>query len=681
MRPPNPLLRLRSPSGPRLDSVPPPPTSPTYSPQLAALAARIVYRSPLPISIPDSPFAPAAISPSSPHSSSGNGLPLYVLNTGALPDAREVDYDHLLPYVLTRLPEEGELIGGQGWECVVFAGGWSTGDAPRNKMTKCDDEADSPGSGREEAERGKRKNSATTGSANSSGAGSSRPGWGWYIQAYHLLSRAMRKRLRRLYIVHERAWIRVLVEMFAAVASPKFRKKVVHCGSLASLGEWLRVEDVLVPPGVWELDRKGKGKEEKRENMRGFGVREPLMDGGTRLPRCLREATCFLLLEEVVRIQGLFRVNPRKVAVEALRESYTRGQKFVIWRDRGTVLCFPSFQEGYGDVEVEELDMMDGFEAHTAAGLIKTWYRELKEPIFPTDCYQALVKFYGNLEEPLGAERLVEMLRLDSDWTILSMTARKILTTHLLPLLHRVAECMDWNQMTPYNLAVCFAPALLRGPDPVEDAKMSSLVRRVIMEMVTHWKEDLAPALGIDDHSFEDALQLPKRIEDREDPLENNASNTTLKGVAQMNGILLIDNDTSNHDAEEQPPPLPPRIPELPPPLPPRPQHAATFPGSSEGGGEVKRKPAPAVHPLPRYSMIVRERPAQLQQRTFYNTIEPMDDSLPGYADTSLAEEPESLEEPEAEVRTLPGYTPVSSTENTVPRKPVPSPKGERKPP
>lgn len=39
----------------------------------------------------------------------------------------------------------------------------------------------------------------------------------------------MRKRIRRLWVVHEKAWVRILFEMMAGVVSVKFRKKVVHC--------------------------------------------------------------------------------------------------------------------------------------------------------------------------------------------------------------------------------------------------------------------------------------------------------------------------------------------------------------------------------------------------------------------------------------------------------------------
>lgn len=167
--------RLRSPSQPILSAIPPSPTSQEYSRSLANLANRILYRSPLP-----SPY---------------NDLPVFVLNAAALPDAKEVDFDALLPYVLVRLPDEEELIGGHGYEIVFFAGGKSDGSTAPKKA---------------------------------------RPGWGWFLQAYNLLTRVTRKRLQKLYIVHEKKWIRLLVGMFSTIVSPKFNKKVVH-GTLWSL--------------------------------------------------------------------------------------------------------------------------------------------------------------------------------------------------------------------------------------------------------------------------------------------------------------------------------------------------------------------------------------------------------------------------------------------------------------
>ena len=160
--------RLRSSSLKSLSAIAPPPSSPDYSRRLANLAARILYRSPFP---------------------SPKDLPVFILNGATFPDAKVVDYDTLLPYVLGRLPDEDELIEGQGYEIIFFAGGGDGGATASRK---------------------------------------GRPGWGWFLQAYNLLTRATRKRLQRLYIVHGKNWVRMLVEMFSTIGSPKFRKKVVH---------------------------------------------------------------------------------------------------------------------------------------------------------------------------------------------------------------------------------------------------------------------------------------------------------------------------------------------------------------------------------------------------------------------------------------------------------------------
>jgi Rho GTPase-activating protein 1 len=151
-----------------LTTVVPAQSSADYSPEMVKVAASVLYKSPIP---------------------SKSGHAIYILNAAALPDTREVDYDTLLPYLLARLPGEDDLVSGTEYEVIFFAGS----GADTATLTK-----------------------------------KTRPGWGWLIQAYHLLSRAMRKRIKKLYIVHERTWVRLLGEMFYTVVSPKFRRKIVH---------------------------------------------------------------------------------------------------------------------------------------------------------------------------------------------------------------------------------------------------------------------------------------------------------------------------------------------------------------------------------------------------------------------------------------------------------------------
>ncbi len=607
---------LRRPSV-SLTAIPPASTSAEYSTALASVATQILYRSPLP---------------------SQNDLPIFVLNAAAFPDTKDVDFDALLPYVLSRLPDEDELIGGRGYEIVFFAGGGSNGATAKKK---------------------------------------GRPGWGWLLQAYNLLTRATRKRLQKLYIVHEKNWIRVLFEMFSTAVSPKFRKKVVHgeeppeylgdlwapvltletfiVSTLTGLALHIPIEDLLIPPSAYMADRRhlphidapyARGK-------RAFGVKQPLplsSSGAVRLPRVLREATSFVLMDRLIKTEGVFRMSARAMTVDILKEAYDRGQKFIVWKEGNVVLTHNHRRDGFGDVWVDELDQCEGWELHAAAGLIKQWYKELRDPIFPQSCYAGLERFYGDPGIPFQISQLLAILNPDTEWSPISKSSRTILVMHLLPLLSRIADFSEFNRMTPQNLAVCFAPTLLRSPDPIEDVKISAIIQRILEAMISHWNKHLAPKFDMDIYKFEESHRMPEALSDREDPLEETQQARSSEET-QITGITLLDNDSSGEEEQDK---------DLePPPLPPRPAILTDAGGQGEGSSQLKRKPAPQVLPLPRYSMLIAERPANMQ--AFWNTV-PTEEDV----------NPEPLSRPSLD--TLPEYqtlptppTPVNAFTNTVP--------------
>lgn len=293
---------------------------------------------------------------------------------------------------------------------------------------------------------------------------------------------------------------------------------------------------------------------------RAFAVKNPLpvsADGSIRLPRVLREATSFVLMDDNIKAEGIFRISGRAQTIEILKEAYNRGQKFIVWKEVDTALTSSYYREGTGHVWVEEIDHVEGYELHVAAALIKLWYKELREPIFPQSSYQALEKYYGSPNAAFEIPELFAMLGIEDEWSpISSNTSKQILKMHLLPLLSRVAAFQDRNQMTPENLAVCFAPSLLCGPDPIEDLKISTIVRRILVALIVHWESDLAPLFGTSFETFEDSLRMPAAAQDTEDPLEE----AQLKGSdeTQSIGITLLDNDDSDEEIEA-PPALPPR--------------------------------------------------------------------------------------------------------------------------
>ncbi|KAF1991114.1 hypothetical protein K402DRAFT_368946 [Aulographum hederae CBS 113979] len=537
--------RMRSAS---MKAVPPPTTSPDYDPALAKVAASILYRSPIP---------------------SPGGLPIYILNSAAFPDIHEVNYDLLLPYVLARLPEEDELLRGTEYEIIFFAGDGADGATSTRK---------------------------------------NRPGWPWFFQAYYELSRAMRKRLQKLYVVHERNWVRILIELFSTIVSPKSRRKIAHVSSLSALAENLPIEDLLIPPSAYLNDRKVAGPDIHAPfatGRRAFGSKRALprnLSGQSRLPRVLRETTNFVLMDDNMKTEGLFRIPPNNQIKGILREAYDRGQKFIVWREQGTTLPIPPYT-GAVDVEaiLSDIDQYDTYGVHTAAALIKLWYAELRDPLFPQSSYRELKRLFGNPDEPPAQERLVELLSTESRWPMLSSVAREILTRHLIPLLSTVTSYKQFNKMTAGNLGICFAPALVRGEDAIEDANMSMIVTRILAMSADTWNTGLRDACGVKLDDFDNDLQAPARIEDYDDPLQEATRSYDEASIhvveEQMSGITMEDNDRED-DNEPPPPPLPPR------PSSSRDSNRITAPSHSV----QHRKPAPPLTiPPPRYSTVISD--------------------------------------------------------------------------
>lgn len=494
-----------------LSTVPPQETSAEFLPELAAIAASILYRSPLP---------------------SREGRPVYILNAAAFPDAYEVDYDSLLSYVLARLPGEDELLSGTEYEVIFFAGGQPDGATTEKKQG---------------------------------------PGMGWYLQAYHTLNRATRKRLQRLYIVHPRTWVRVLLGLFGAVVSPKFRRKIVHVNTLSQLAVQQPIYRLLIPPAVYLHDRKLSPEISVpyASGRRAFGAKHPFpknlnsSTGATRLPRVLRETTQFIIQPANVGVEGLFRIPPHSTLAGILKEAYDRGQQFIIWKEKDATVVQP----GLDPALVDEVRLEDAYGVHLAASLVKMWYRELRHPIFPEESYDQLRQRFSNPDVPVTPEDLVDIILPASTSSPLSATSREVLTRHLLPILSAIAEHEAQNKMGPENLAICFAMCLVRSSDQMADAKVSSIIRRVLEAAIEMWPQ-LREGLGLDVHALENDLLAPGDLREYEDPTgedEIGSAETSAEegdGVEEGHRIILSDADADEKNEEQETqraPTLPPR--------------------------------------------------------------------------------------------------------------------------
>lgn len=382
--------------------------------------------------------------------------------------------------------------------------------------------------------------------------------------------------------------------------------------TLTQLAREISITDLLIPPSTYLTDRRisedvfvagATGK-------RAFATRDPFptsSNGSTRFPRVLRETTSFILMDHNVVTEGLFRVPPHSKLRDCLKEAYDRGQKYIVWKDNDCILPLPPYPQAEHQNEIlAEVVPTDAYSVFMACAMIKAWYASLRYPIFSTDSYRDLKRLYGDPHDFLDLDRLRDLFSPTSEWSLLSGASREITVRHLLPLLSAIAARQEQNKMTAENLAVCFAPGLLCGPDQLEDAKMSSIIRRLFTQAIDMWTEGLREACGQSEEAFYSELKLPKDENDWEDPLpgkQGSASSWSDSLEEHTRGITLEDNEKQSAYAE------PPRADSYaPPPLPPR---AQTSKASVES---TKRKPAPALQVPPRYSTVISDAPEDVAE-------------------------------------------------------------------
>lgn len=371
---------------------------------------------------------------------------------------------------------------------------------------------------------------------------------------------------------------------------------------------------MLIPPTAYLYDRQVSSDiyAPYASGKRAFSAQTALprnSSGQARLPRVLRETTSFLLLGNNIETEGLFRIPPNSRLKDILKEAYDRGQKYIVWKEGNTTLPLPSYPDAHGSVSaVTAIEPNDAYGVHLAASLIKAWYADLRHPLFPRTSYADIRKLFGDRDTQHSIERLAELISPQSGFPMLPAQSREIITRHLLPLLSEVSSHEEHNKMNAENLAVCFAPALLCGEDPMEDAKMSTIIRSILIAATEQWRKGLREICQVEDQDFIADLQPPAKIEEYEDPLNDgraiSGSAAYYEAQKQASGIILEDRDPVTEE-EEEGPPLPPR------PAPPyKPDHLTGWTDSTSA-----QRTAPRMSiPPPRYSTVIAQDVEDFQE-------------------------------------------------------------------
>ena len=181
----------------------------------------------------------------------------------------------------------------------------------------------------------------------------------------------------------------------------------------------------------------------KATNSSGWPLLDPL---ATETPPFLANALDYIE-KKCLQVEGLFRISALQADVEKTVKQWKKG-KVVLLGDE-----------------------------HTVAGSVKLFFREFDDPLLTYELYDAFLE---------AAEQRAEdkRVRFVSKAITQLPPVNRTLLKALLELLQKVAAHSSANKMTPANLAIVFAPSIIRAENESQMSAMMSM--RATTDLVEH---------------------------------------------------------------------------------------------------------------------------------------------------------------------------------------------------
>uniref|UniRef100_G3PRB7 Rho GTPase activating protein 1 n=1 Tax=Gasterosteus aculeatus aculeatus TaxID=481459 RepID=G3PRB7_GASAC len=246
-----------------------------------------------------------------------------------------------------------------------------------------------------------------------------KPSLSWLRDAYREFDRKYKKNIKALYIVHPTMFIKTLLILFKPIISFKFGRKINYVNYLSELEDVVKCEQLIIPARVKAYDNKLRASLKPSAQPLVSPLLSPPLPG---------------------QVFG--------VPLLMLRQRSPDGDAIpVVMRDTISFLS----EQG------EAVDFREMEDIHLAAVILKTFLRELPEPLLTYQLYNDIINFSAvssDNQESL-MKTLVESLPEEN------YEALRFLITFLA----QVSANSEVNKMTNSNLAVVFGPNLLWGRD------------------------------------------------------------------------------------------------------------------------------------------------------------------------------------------------------------------------
>lgn len=272
-----------------------------------------------------------------------------------------------------------------------------------------------------------------------------KPSWSWVAKTYAMLDRPTKKRIKRLYVVHESWWVRAVTEMLRGVVSSKFKRKIVHVSSLSQLAQHIDITQVDIKPAVYTHNNKVERQITiPRHSTPVFGVNINYHSPGFELPRLWYDVFTYLGVT-APNTKGIFNTLEYERDVEllhVLRDAYDRGH----------------------------LVDLDDYGPHVTAALLKLYLHRLPSAIIPVD-------------------RIALPLRDSIDYTLQVWDNLPLLSRHVLPdllsLLTSVVAHASRTMQSPTTLAASLAKCLTGVS--ATNKEQSAIATRYCRNLIEFW--------------------------------------------------------------------------------------------------------------------------------------------------------------------------------------------------
>ncbi|XP_022079351.1 rho GTPase-activating protein 8-like isoform X2 [Acanthaster planci] len=277
-----------------------------------------------------------------------------------------------------------------------------------------------------------------------------RPNFNWLTQAYQSLDRKFKKNLKALLIVHPSNLVKVFWGIFRHLVSSKFSRKVNYIHLLSELKGLTDLERLAIPQTVLEHDkrvierRKGKGQRSAVDQdttaidasnkappkTQQFGVSLDFLaenEGGDPIPKVIRQ-TVATIQKRGLETEGIFRRCPNANTIKEVQRMYNEGK---------------------------EVDYNALLDVHVPALILKTFFRELPEPIMTFELYDEIMNMHDlqDNDARIAACRSIICEKLPE--------RNYIILQHLMDLLHKISENSDKTKMSAANISIVFSPNLV----------------------------------------------------------------------------------------------------------------------------------------------------------------------------------------------------------------------------